>query len=89
MHAPTLLFRVVHADSVILHLRLGKPVPFHTLCRLIWGAATNAKTPPPAGGRRPEDSEMTPLDAALNYAARDWPIFPVRFNRDPLAEKFH
>jgi hypothetical protein len=31
---------------------------------------------------------MTPLDAALDYAARFGPVFPVRFNPDPLAKKY-
>jgi len=30
---------------------------------------------------------VTPIEAALDYAARGWPVFPVRFNRDPLARK--
>lgn len=30
---------------------------------------------------------MTPLDAALEYARRLGPVFPVRFNPDPLARK--
>jgi putative DNA primase/helicase len=29
-----------------------------------------------------------PIDCAKRYAARGWPVFPVRFNRDPLARKY-
>jgi hypothetical protein len=31
---------------------------------------------------------MNPLDWARVYAARGWPVFPVRFNSDPLARKY-
>src|SRR5947209_8483658 len=32
-------------------------------------------------------SSQRPIDAALDYVGRGWPVFPVRFNTDPLAKK--
>jgi hypothetical protein len=33
-------------------------------------------------------SSQRPIDAALDYVGRGWPVFPVRFNTDPLAKKY-